>query len=124
MSDTKATGGRVITATLVQGKIYTFHFDGQYYQFQRNVPKEVTPALASELEALTKEVYNSDGESYEKELFKIDWDASARPAVPTGPKKLRMRIVPVEEREDDKPKRTGGIQARRAPKGLRAATIR
>lgn len=108
----------VITAKLVRGKSYSINFNGNYEVFERSVPREVSAALADELETLTEVVTTSDGDEIEKDLFLINRNASVSAAKEgSEPKKLRMRIVPVEAKES----KVKPAPARKLPPGRRTA---
>lgn len=102
----EAEGGKIITAKLVRGKVYSYfeQSTGHYLTFKRNVPVEVSAKVANELEDLVDEINTDEGEVIEKNRFEIDYEAERRTEEDTGPRRLRMRIVPV----DDRPKRVVG----------------
>lgn len=109
----------VITATLVRGKTYTYFEPGEagkqgtYHEFQRNVPVEVSEALADKLEALTESVALQDrerkGEMIDVELFDVRRGVAAL-VKPSEKPRMVLKMVPKAPTAEKRPVKTGLVR--------------
>lgn len=78
---------KVITATLLRGRVYCY---GNVH-YERDKPTVVkTEGLALELEDLYEEITDSEGDVAEKVIFDIDWEADP-PVDEDAERKERLR---------------------------------
>jgi hypothetical protein len=97
----------VNTATLVRGRVYFYKNE----EYKRDVPKVVDEDTALELEALTEEVYDSDGDVMDKHVFKVAFDTTPPPLEETEDRKVRHLRLRREERQ--KQREAGRVIPRR-----------
>lgn len=91
----------VETATLVRGRIYSYRYKGETFEFIGGVEKVLedkdgkpVPGLADALEELHSEVRDSDGDAFEKPLFLVQRGTNRPSVEDTAPKRREITRLP------------------------------